>query len=139
MTLVAEAVPPRTLLGAELGAGAFFLGMAALGLLLAHRLRQAGVWLGPDRVVVRNPLRTWMIPLSDATGFAGGVAAGGGNGTPCPLLRRRHGRPVGIWALGREGVVWHFGRYQYELEPLCDQLNVVLADLTAGFETTPVG
>jgi hypothetical protein len=28
-------------LGAELGAGAFFVGMAALGLLLAHRLRQA--------------------------------------------------------------------------------------------------
>jgi hypothetical protein len=118
--------------GADVGAGAFFFGMAALGLVLAHRLRQAGVWLDEDRIVFRNPFRTWTIPISDADSFAAGVASGGGNGTPCPLLRRRHGRPVGVWALGREGVVWRFGRYQHELEPLCDELNAVLADLKAG-------
>jgi hypothetical protein len=103
-----------------------------LGLLLAKRLRQAGVWLGADGIVVRNPLRTWTVPINDVDSFAADVASGGGNGTPCPLLRQRHGRPIGVWALGREGVVWRFGRYQHELEPLCDQLNAVLADLKAG-------
>ena len=47
------------------------------------------------------------------------------------MLQRKHGRSIGVWALGREGVVWRFGRYQHEMEPLCDELNVVLSTVRA--------
>jgi hypothetical protein len=82
-----------------------------------------------DQIVIRNPFRTWTIPIDDADSFAEGVASGSGNGTPCPLLRRRHGRPVGVWALGGDGVIGRFGRYVRDLQPLCDELNAALASL----------
>jgi hypothetical protein len=118
--------------GDYLGVGAFFFGLAGVGLLLARRLATAGLLMATDGVVVRNPLRTVTVPLSDVEGFVPGVTASGGNGTPCPMLKRRHGPTVGVWALGREGLVWRFGRYQRDLGPLCDELNVALR----GIQTT---
>jgi hypothetical protein len=123
---------PDNSIGAFLAIVAFCLCLAVPGLFLARRLSNAGVWIGADGIVVRNPVRTIPVPLRDAESFVPGVASGGGNGTPCPILKRKHGRPVGVWALGREGVVWRFGRYQHEMEPLCDQLNTVLRTLQAG-------
>jgi hypothetical protein len=117
--------------GDDLGFGVFFLGLAAVGLLFARRLTRTGLWLGADGIVVRNPLRTVSVPIDDADSFITGVARGGTNGTPCPLLRRRHGSAVGVWALGREGVVWRFGRYERGFQPLCDELNAVLQSLKA--------
>lgn len=102
---------------------------AALGLLLAVRFARAGVWIAADGIVVRNPFRTVTVPLEDADQFVAGIAAGSGNGTPCPILKRRHGRSVGVWALGREGFVWSFRRYTDEMHPLCDELNAALSTL----------
>jgi hypothetical protein len=125
-------VPNRHLhktVGDDIALGLFFFGPAGVGLVLARRLATAGVLMASDVVVVRNPLRTVTLALSDVEGFVPGVARGFGNGTPCPMLKRVHSRAIGIWALGRDGVVWRFGRYQHELQPLCDELNVVLRRL----------
>ncbi len=105
---------------------AFCWCVAALGLFLAVRLVRAGLWLAANGIVVRNPLRTVTVSLEEADQFVSAVASGVGNGTPCPILKRRHGRDVGIWALGREGFVWSFRRYTDEMRPLCDELNRAL-------------
>jgi hypothetical protein len=128
-TLFAPDHGAQASVGAYVVLGVFFLGVASVGLLFAHRLATAGLMMRSDAVVVRNPLRTVRLAPSDVDGFVPGVTPGVGNGTPCPSLRRRGGRAIGVWALGREGVIWRFGRYEQELEPLCDQLNVVLKNL----------
>jgi hypothetical protein len=115
--------------------GVFFFGLAGAGLVFARRLATAGLLMAGDGVVVRNPLRTVSLPLGDVEGFSAGVTETGGNGTPCPMLRRRHGPAIGVWALGREGVVWRFKRYQRGLEPLCDELNGVLRRIQAAQNT----
>jgi hypothetical protein len=112
-----------------LAAGMFFLAFACPGLLLARRVATAGLWLGPDGVVVRGPLRTRSVPLADAQTFAPGVQNGARNGTPCPMLSRRNAAPIGVWALGREGLVFRFDRYLADLQPLCDELNKLLESL----------
>jgi hypothetical protein len=115
--------------GGFIGVEIFCLCVAVPGLLFTRRLSRAGLWMAADGIVVRNPLRTITVSVSDADEFVAGLAAGAGNGTPCPILKRRHGRPVAIWALGREGFVWSFRRYGGEMKPLCDELNHVLSTL----------
>lgn len=111
---------------------AFCWCLSALGLFVAVRLARAGLRMAPDGVVVRNPLRTVTVPLGDADEFVAAVASGPGNGTPCPVLKRRQGRSVGIWALGREGFVWNFRRHTADMRPLCDELNATLHALQSG-------
>jgi len=101
-TLFAPDHGARAPVGAYLVLGVFFLGAASVGLLFAHRLATAGLMMRSDAVVVRNPLRTVRLAPSDVDGFVPGVTQGVGNGTPCPSLRRRGGRAIGVWALGRE-------------------------------------
>jgi hypothetical protein len=116
----------------DVGIGAFFIALAGPGLWMARRLARTGLWMSADGIIVRNPLRTYSTALGDVDAFAPGVLAGGNNGTPCPVVKQRQGRPVGVWALGREGVIWRYGRYAHELEPLCEELNAVLGNLRAG-------
>jgi hypothetical protein len=118
-------------LGTIVAVGAVVVAMAVGGLLFARRLARTGMLMSRDGIVVRNPLSTTTIALSDADGFVAGTAQGVGNGTPCPILKLKHAGGVGVWALGREGVIWNFSRYEQELHPLCDELNAVLADLKA--------
>jgi hypothetical protein len=106
----------------------FFFGTAALGLALARRLARAGLWMGPTGIMVRNPLRTTHIALAQAEAFVPGVV-GDRNGTPCPVLKSKPDGAVGVWALGREGVVFRYRRYLQGLQPLCDQLNDLLGAL----------
>jgi hypothetical protein len=115
--------------GDYLALGVFFFGVASLSLLYARRLARAGLRMAPDRVTIRGPLRTRSISLADAQRFVPGIQPGFGNGTPCPMLQRHDGRPVGIWALGREGVVFRYRQHQEELQPLCDRLNELLGSL----------
>jgi hypothetical protein len=110
----------------QLGLGVFFFGTAALGLAFARRLSAAALWMGPDGIVVRGRLKTRRIPLAEAEAFVPGVLAGAGNGTPCPMLKLKHGGAVGVWALGREGVAFRYRRYLQDLQPLCDELTEVL-------------
>ncbi len=45
------------------------------------------------------------------------------------MLESVNGQSIGIWALGREGVVWKFDQYLEEAEPLCHELNQLLETL----------
>lgn len=117
---------------AGLGAAALLgcMALAAAGAWLARRLARTGLWVGADRVIVRNPIRTWTIELGNVRSFA--LAAPPGpraHGDPVPVLCRREGPPVEVWALGRH----HDARRPAagELEPLCDGLNDLLLALRA--------
>jgi hypothetical protein len=116
-------------LGDYLGLGTFYFGIAGLGMALAGRVAKAGVWIGPDGIVVRGPFRTQSVSIADARDFVPGLQGGAGNGTPCPMLERRHGRPVGVWALGRRNVVFRYRRLFGEIQPLCDELNEMVKTL----------
>ena len=127
-------VPNRHLhdsVGHDIVLGVFFFGLAGLGFVLASRIARAGLLMASGGIVVRNPLRTVTLVPTEVEGFVPGITPGFANGTPCPRLTLRSGRAIGVWALGREGVVWRFGRYQHELQPLCDELNATLLGLQA--------
>jgi hypothetical protein len=126
---MALALPGETATERALGAAVFTLVFSGPCLLFAWRIRRAGLWMGPDGVVIRGPLRTWRIPSTEIVAFVPGVQPSVGNGTPCPLLTRVDSLPVGIWALGREGWVWSFDDYLEELASLCDRLNALLDEL----------
>lgn len=112
--------------GNDVGLGVFVCALAAAGFWMAHRLATAGVWLGSDGITVKGPFKARSLSVVDAQAFVPGVWGSGVNGTPCPVLKRTHGPAVGLWALGRDGVIWRYARYADELQPLCDQLNEVL-------------
>jgi hypothetical protein len=123
-------------LGDYLALGAFYFGIAAVGIAFAGRVANAGVWIGPDGVVVRGPFRTHSVSIADAEVFVPGLQGGAGNGTPCPTLTRTHGRPVGVWALGRRNFVFRYQRLFQEIQPLCDELNALLRSLQSGLAST---
>jgi hypothetical protein len=110
-------------LGEYLVLGAFYFGIAALGLALAGRIAKAGLWIGPDGIVVRGPFRTQSVSIADAGVFTPGLQGAANNGTPCPVLARKDGRPVGVWALGRRNIWFRYDRLAGEIQPLCDELN----------------
>ncbi len=109
--------------------GVFYFGVAAVGLALAWRVLRAGVWIAPDGIVVRGPFRTQSVALSDAVRFVPGLQGRGGNGTPCPMLERRDRRAVGVWALGRRNIWFRYERLCREIQPLCDELNSLVASM----------
>jgi len=124
-------------LGEGLALGAFYFGIAALGIVFARRVASAGVWIGPDGIIVRGPFRTQSVSVAEAQGFVPGLQGGAGNGTPCPTLERRNGRPVGVWALGRRNWVFHYQRLFGEIQPLCDELNDLLRAVQSGSPPAP--
>ncbi len=111
-----------SLLG-DLIVAALYLGIAGLGLLVAVRVARAGVSIEPGAVVVRGPFVTRVVAIADAMTFVPGLQGGWGNGTPCPTLKRRSGRPVGVWALGQRNIVFRYQRLFKEIQPVCDELN----------------
>ena len=120
--------PDEWSLGTIAIAAAAILVFCVPPLWLAWRIERAGLLFEQRAVVVRGPLRTWTVPLEEVVGFDPGERppVQGVNGTHCPRMRRAHGRPILVWALGRDGVIWNFGRYLRELEPECDELNAKL-------------
>jgi hypothetical protein len=108
----------------------FLLGVAALSVMAGLRLASCGLWMSQETIVVIGPLRTWTLSVGEVKGFEPGVR-GPRNGTPCPVLQRTHGRSIGVWALGREGLITSYSRYLEELRPLCDELNELLRSLNA--------
>jgi hypothetical protein len=118
-------------LPASLALGAFYFGIAALGIVLAVRIARAGVWLGRPGIVVRGPFRTQTVALDHAGCFGPGLQGAGGNGTPCPMLERESRRAVGVWALGRRNIWFRYQRLCDEIQPLCDDLNELVRSLRA--------
>jgi hypothetical protein len=119
-------------LGEILVLGAFYLGIAAMGVVVAVRVARAGLWLGPDGIVVRGPFRTQPVALDEAGRFVPGLQGRGGNGTPCPMLERRGKRAVGVWALGRRNIFFDYQRLCQEIQPLCNELNELVGTLRSG-------
>jgi hypothetical protein len=118
--------------GDYLGLGVFYFGIAALGMAFAGRVARAGVRIGPDGILVRGPFRTRSIALDDTADFAPGLQGRGGNGTPCPMLARRGGQAIGIWALGRRNIWFRYERLCREIQPLCDELNELVEAQRSG-------
>jgi hypothetical protein len=112
------------------GIGVLGLALAALSGLLAVRHARAGLWMGPDGIVVRGPFKTYRVAASSATGFVAGFVA---KSAPAPMLQRKHGRPLRVSALSRGGgLTSRFPALVAQLEPLCDELNALLKTLQAG-------
>jgi hypothetical protein len=110
-----------------LNAVVFFLVFAGPCGWVAWRVARSGLWVGPEGLVIRGPFRSWAVQPGEALRFAPGVEKGTGNATPCPMLERTGGDPVGVWALGREGWPWSYDEHLDELEPLCERLNQLLS------------
>jgi hypothetical protein len=119
----------RSTLGVTVGLGAFYFGIAAVGMVFAGRVARAGLWIGPDGIVVLGPFKTQSVALEHASRFAPGLQGGGGNGTPCPMLERGDRRGVGVWALGRRNIWFRYDRLCQEIQPLCDELNELVGTL----------
>jgi hypothetical protein len=115
-----------------LNAVVFFLVFAGPCAWVAWRVATAGLWIGPEGLVIRGPFRSWAVQPGEALRFVRGVEKGTGNGTPCPMLERTDGDPIGVWALGREGLPRSYDKYLGELEPLCEQLNQLLKQQQPG-------
>jgi hypothetical protein len=120
-------VPSHASPGAYVVLGAFYFGIAALGIVFAGRIARAGIWIGTDGIVVRGPFRTRSVALDDAEVFGPGLQGRGGNGVPCPMLTRRGGPAVGVWALGRRNIWFRYQRTCQEIEPLSGELNELVA------------
>jgi hypothetical protein len=105
-------------------AAAFFLIGAAGCEALARRYASRGLVLSANGIVVRNLLSTQRITLDDAERFSPGVP-GGMNG-PCPMLRCRTRRTVGVGGLGLAAFAWRYDLTLCELEPVCDRLSGLL-------------
>ncbi len=116
-------------LGEILVLGTFYFGIAAVGIVVAVRVARAGIWLGPDGIVVRGPFRTQSVALDEAERVFPGLQGRGGNGTPCPMLERRGKRAVGVWALGRRNFFFDYQRLCQEIQPLCNELNDLIGTL----------
>ena len=110
-------------------AGVVYLGVLAGGIALARRIARAGLWIDATSIVVRGPFRTWSVAPGEAGVFAPGLQGAGGNGVPCPLLSRADRRAVGVWALGRRNIWFRYQRVCQEIEPLCAELNALIARL----------
>ena len=126
--LIAAAVHGFGDVGNALAIMALALAFAAPSCVIGKRLLSAGLWVSAETVVVRGPLKTRTVATDEVQSFDPGVLPGG-NGTPCVMLRLKNGTDIGIWALGREGLIFRFKAYLDELRPACDQLNALLDTL----------
>jgi hypothetical protein len=112
-----------------IGGGAAILVFSVPYLYFAWRISRSGLRIGPDGIVIRGPLRTRRLAGSTAVSFAPGIQTGAGNGTPCPILTRTDGSRIGVWALGRESLVWNYDDTLDGMRPLCDRLNGLLEEV----------
>jgi hypothetical protein len=127
LVLIPGRIPAHGSAAATIVLIVFYCGIGSVGLVLAYRVARAGVWIGPDGIVIRGPFATQSITLADAGQFAPGLQGRGSNGAPCPMLERRGRRPAGVWALGQRNIWFRYARISDEIRPLCDELNKLVA------------
>lgn len=99
---------------------------------VAIRTARSRVHISSDGVDIRGPMSSRVIPINDAVAFEPAVDGDYGNGTPCPILRTSSGHLIGVWALGREALVWNFDEHLLQLQATCGDLNAALDEARAG-------
>jgi hypothetical protein len=115
--------------------GGVAIGLVAVALgvgmsVYARGCLRAGLRIGPDAVVVANPLSRRVVKLSEIEGFSAGLQSlGYGNPTPGILLDLVDGSHVRVWALAREGLVWNEARNRSHWVPTAERLNALFASL----------
>ena len=89
---------------------------------------RAGLFIGVDEVVVRNPLKTFRLRRRDVERFvAGGQDYGVANPVPGVLVVGRDGAKTRVWTLAREGLVWQESKNIRRWEQTADELSALLA------------
>ncbi|MGH2849151.1 MAG: hypothetical protein ACRDLP_00880, partial [Solirubrobacteraceae bacterium] len=101
----------------------FMVAMAAVFATVAIRVMRAGLLIALDGVSIRGVLKSRLISVSQVDRFALGPASAK---MACPWLYRTHGRPLPVAALSVS-----FGAGSQRAQPLCDELNTVLAAVKA--------
>ena len=88
---------------------------------------RAGLIIGADGVVIRNPLKTRTVALSDATCFtAAQQPAQHGNPTPGVVLEVNSGSVYPVWTFAREGLVWNSAKNTAAWQDVAQSLNELL-------------
>jgi hypothetical protein len=112
----------------RIGIAAFCLPFVIAFAVIARRCANAGLLIRDHEVVIRGPLKNWTVPIADAQGFIAGVQPGTGNGTPGVLLNVSTRRPIPIWTLAGDGLVWNFRRIAQSFDRTVDSLNQLLRE-----------
>ncbi len=117
----------------------FFLGVAACSGALAWRMARSGLWIEPDEVVVRGPLRTRRLAPGEVAAVEPSTRPDwyGPRGTPCPTLKLTSGREIAIWALGVNGLAYMNAARSEALRPLCVELNRLLHEVNGPAVVAP--
>ena len=116
-----------------------FAGAAIASAALTRGCVRAGLWIAPDGIVVRGPMRTWRLALVDVDRFDHAVVGPGlvhGFVTESTKQRtrevwvhRKDGPPIIVWALRHDGPIWVWERRAREREEQIVALNAVLKSL----------
>ena len=100
------------------------------------RIARAGLWVDDNRLVVRGVLRTRTFALGDVDSVEPRPVDGSNRMTPCPEVRRKHGRPFPVFALAHDGFLQGGAagrrRQAQKVKADCDALNALLAGLRNG-------
>jgi hypothetical protein len=118
--------------GNAIGLAVVFAALASVSALFAARILSAGLLISSDGVLMRGVLKTHRFSPHEVTGFAPGT-----RGSAVPLLSHPHGRPIGVFALSRTGLLKSSApAHARDLQPLCDELNQLLSAAQAAAPTT---
>jgi hypothetical protein len=124
--------------------GVWFLAAVADALLIAYGSLRAGLEIGKDAVVVRNPKGTRRFALAEVDQFRQGLldpSLGSARLVPLAYLGEpgpgielvmTDGSAWPVWALGRETFPWRIGERLEAMAALADELNDLLLLAKAG-------
>lgn len=88
---------------------------------------RAGLLVGTDEIVVRNPFKTVQLSRQEVERFVtGGQNYGFGNPVAGILVQLRDGSRVNVWTLAREGAVWNEKKIAHAWDATAEQLNTLL-------------
>jgi hypothetical protein len=94
---------------------------------IARGSYRAGLLVGTDEILVRNPFKTVQLPRRAVERFVtGGQTYGFGNPVPGILVQLRDGSSVNVWTLAREGAVWNEKKIARGWDATADRLNALL-------------
>lgn len=112
-----------------IGSACFFVAVK-LGRRLTLGLYRAALTIGADEVVVRNPFKTYRVPMNSVDQFDSRLNdIGFGNPTPGIALLRRGEKPIFVWTLASESAIWSNAKHVESWTETSDALNALLDSL----------